>query len=114
MSTVTIPKSPPKQKPADQAAEQKFEYPAFLPPAMAPRPVVHVEIPSPRRGAYPITSSTTMGGGFNAAVMNGVKNLWAIRSCSSPRASIPPPRCAKASPSQAGASPTSLRARASS
>src|SRR5206468_5980387 len=27
-------------------------------------------------GAYPITSSTTMGGGFNAAVMNGGKNLW--------------------------------------
>jgi pyruvate-ferredoxin/flavodoxin oxidoreductase len=27
-------------------------------------------------GAYPITSSTTMGGGFNAAVMNGVPNLW--------------------------------------
>ena len=26
--------------------------------------------------AYPITSSTTMGGGFNAAVANGKKNLW--------------------------------------
>ena len=27
-------------------------------------------------GAYPITSSTTMGGGFNQAVMNGQQNLW--------------------------------------
>ncbi len=27
-------------------------------------------------GAYPITSSTTMGSGFNAAVMNGIPNLW--------------------------------------
>ena len=27
-------------------------------------------------GAFPITSSTNMGGGFNAAVMNGYKNLW--------------------------------------
>ncbi len=26
--------------------------------------------------AYPITSSTTMGGGYGAAVANGVKNLW--------------------------------------
>ena len=27
-------------------------------------------------GAYPITSSTTMGAGFNQAMMNGVPNLW--------------------------------------
>ncbi|MBI1313574.1 pyruvate ferredoxin oxidoreductase [bacterium] len=27
-------------------------------------------------GAYPITSSTTMGAGFNSAFMNGVPNLW--------------------------------------
>ena len=26
--------------------------------------------------AYPITSSTTMGGGYGAAVSNGVRNLW--------------------------------------
>src|SRR5437588_4860264 len=26
--------------------------------------------------AYPITSSTTMGGGYQAEVANGVKNLW--------------------------------------
>src|ERR1700752_1846403 len=39
--------------------------------------VVHVEIRiSQAAGAYPITSSTTMGGGFNASVMSGGKNLW--------------------------------------
>ena len=27
-------------------------------------------------GAYPITSSTTMGGGFQTAVANGFRNLW--------------------------------------
>jgi pyruvate-ferredoxin/flavodoxin oxidoreductase len=38
---------------------------------------VHVEINvCQAAGAYPITSSTTMGGGFNAAVMNGYRNLW--------------------------------------
>ncbi len=39
--------------------------------------VVHVEIHVTQgAGAFPITSSTTMGGGYNAAVMNGKKNLW--------------------------------------
>ncbi|MCH7728346.1 MAG: 2-oxoacid:acceptor oxidoreductase family protein [Planctomycetes bacterium] len=39
--------------------------------------VVHVEIQITQgSGAFPITSSTTMGGGFNTAVQNGHKNLW--------------------------------------
>ena len=39
--------------------------------------VVHAEIHiSQGAGAYPITSSTTMGGGYNIAVSNGGKNLW--------------------------------------
>lgn len=39
--------------------------------------VVHVEVNvSQASGAFPITSSTTMGGGYNAAVMNGYCNLW--------------------------------------
>lgn len=39
--------------------------------------VVHVEVHiTQAAGAYPITSSTLMGGGYNAAVMNGVQNLW--------------------------------------
>ncbi|REK05537.1 MAG: pyruvate ferredoxin oxidoreductase [Planctomycetota bacterium] len=39
--------------------------------------VVHVETHITQgAGAFPITSSTTMGGGYNAAVMNGKHNLW--------------------------------------
>jgi pyruvate-ferredoxin/flavodoxin oxidoreductase len=39
--------------------------------------VVHVEVNvSQASGAFPITSSTTMGGGYNSAVMNGYCNLW--------------------------------------
>ncbi len=39
--------------------------------------VVHVEVAvTQAAGAYPITSSTTMGGGYDTAVTNGVKNLW--------------------------------------
>src|SRR5215207_3403964 len=39
--------------------------------------VVHVEVNvSQASGAFPITSSTTMGGGYHSAVMNGYRNLW--------------------------------------
>lgn len=39
--------------------------------------VVHVEVAvTQAAGAYPITSSTTMGGGYDTAVTNGAKNLW--------------------------------------
>jgi len=39
--------------------------------------VVHVEINiTQAAGAYPITSSTVMGGGYSSAVANGQKNLW--------------------------------------
>src|ERR1700674_2551569 len=77
MSTVTLPKSPPKLKPADAAPETKFEYPGIPTTCDGAEAVVHVEINvAQAAGAYPITSSTTMGGGFNASVMNGGKNLW--------------------------------------
>src|SRR6195256_411203 len=77
MSTVTLPKSPPKPKPSDESTEQKFEYPGIPTTCDGAEAVVHVEINvAQAAGAYPITSSTTMGGGFNAAVMNGGKNLW--------------------------------------
>jgi pyruvate-ferredoxin/flavodoxin oxidoreductase len=56
---------------------EKFEYPGIPTTCDGAEAVVHVEIHvAQAAGAYPITSSTTMGGGFNAAVMNGVKNLW--------------------------------------
>jgi len=55
----------------------KFEYPGTPTTCDGAEAVVHVEIQvCQAAGAYPITSSTTMGGGFNAAVMNGGKNLW--------------------------------------
>src|SRR5437667_7032792 len=77
MSTVTIPKSPPKLKPADKGPDTKFEYPGIPTTCDGAEAVVHVEIHiTQAAGAYPITSSTTMGGGYNAAVMNGGKNLW--------------------------------------
>src|SRR5437667_12466714 len=76
MSTVTLPKSPPKPKPSDESTEQKFEYPGIPTTCDGAEAVVHVEIQvAQAAGAYPITSSTTMGGGFNAAVMNGQTNL---------------------------------------
>src|SRR6202158_921606 len=64
-------------KPADSPAETKYPYPGLPTPCDGAEAVVHVEINvAQAAGAYPITSSTTMGGGFNAAVMNGGKNLW--------------------------------------
>ena len=59
--------------------------------------VVHVETQiCQAAGAYPITSSTTMGGGFNAAVMNGAETSGAtLCFSSSPRASIRRPVSAR-------------------
>jgi pyruvate-ferredoxin/flavodoxin oxidoreductase len=64
-------------KPAEGAAETRYPYPGIPTTCDGAEAVVHVEVNiSQSAGAYPITSSTTMGGGFNAAVMNGYKNLW--------------------------------------
>src|SRR6266576_2254920 len=77
MSTIAIKKSTRTPKPLDEAVQQKFEYPGIPTTCDGAEAVVHVEIHvAQAAGAYPITSSTTMGGGFNAAVMNGQKNLW--------------------------------------
>ena len=59
------------------AEEKKFEYPGTPTTCDGAEAVVWVETNiSQGSGAYPITSSTTMGGGFNAAMMNGKPNLW--------------------------------------
>src|SRR5436190_18381668 len=56
---------------------QQFPYPGIPTTCDGSETVVHVEINvSQASGAFPITSSTNMGGGYNAAVMNGYKNLW--------------------------------------
>ena len=76
--SVTIPPQD-VQGPAEtkQAVEPKFQYPGIPTTCDGAEAIVHVEINICHgSGAYPITSSTTMGAGFNAAVNNGLKNLW--------------------------------------
>ena len=60
-----------------QPSETKYEYPGIPTTCDGSEAVVHVEINvSQGSGAFPITSSTTMGAGFNGAVQNGKSNLW--------------------------------------
>src|SRR5919204_4632489 len=62
---------------SQEPAGTKYQYPGIPTTCDGAEAVVHVEIHiCQAAGAYPITSSTTMGGGFNAAVMNGQTNLW--------------------------------------
>ncbi|MCE9546023.1 MAG: 2-oxoacid:acceptor oxidoreductase family protein [Planctomycetia bacterium] len=64
-------------QPADEPQEPKYDYPGIPTTCDGAEAVVHVETNiSQGTGAYPITSSTTMGGGFNAAAQNGRPNLW--------------------------------------
>lgn len=63
--------------PKPEATQSKYQYPGQPTTCDGAEAVVHVEVHiSHGSGAYPITSSTTMGGGFNAASQNGFKNLW--------------------------------------
>jgi pyruvate-ferredoxin/flavodoxin oxidoreductase len=65
------------REPQEESGETKFEYPGIPTTCDGSEAVVHVETHiSQAAGAYPITSSTNMGGGFNAASQNGMKNLW--------------------------------------
>jgi len=62
---------------AREERDQVYQYPGIATTVDGAEAVVHVEVHVCQgAGAYPITSSTTMGGGFNAATMNGWKNLW--------------------------------------
>src|ERR1700716_4494145 len=77
MSTATVRKSTRVPQKLEHPVEARFQYPGIPTTCDGAEAVVHVEIHvAQAAGAYPITSSTTMGGGFNAAVMNGKKNLW--------------------------------------
>lgn len=68
------------ETPLIETERPKFEYPGIPATCDGAEAVVWVETRiSQGSGAYPITSSTTMGGGFNAAHMNGVPNLWGDR-----------------------------------
>src|SRR5260221_8455099 len=56
---------------------KQFSYPGIPTTCDGSETVVHVEINVTQgAGAFPITSSTNMGGSYNTAVMNGWKNLW--------------------------------------
>jgi len=62
---------------AESKPEPKYEYPGVPTTCDGAAAVVHVETHVCQgSGAYPITSSTTMGSGFNQAVVNGRPNLW--------------------------------------
>ena len=63
--------------PQREEKESRYQYPGIPTTCDGAESVVWVETRiSQGTGAYPITSSTTMGSGFNQAVMNGVPNLW--------------------------------------
>jgi pyruvate-ferredoxin/flavodoxin oxidoreductase len=63
--------------PLVQPVPERFQYSGIPTTCDGAEAVVWVETHiSQGSGAYPITSSTTMGGGFNQAVVNGVPNLW--------------------------------------
>jgi pyruvate-ferredoxin/flavodoxin oxidoreductase len=77
MSSVVTPQSTRTPETLREPVETKFQYPGIPTTCDGAEAVVHVEVHvAQAAGAYPITSSTTMGGGFNAAVMNGMCNLW--------------------------------------
>ena len=83
MSTVVEPKATDGPKgdithiPEEESTESKFQYPGVPTTCDGAAAVVHVETAVCQgSGAYPITSSTTMGSGFNNAVHNGATNLW--------------------------------------
>src|SRR5438128_11573651 len=77
MSSAVVRKSTRTPEALREPTGTKYEYPGIPTTCDGAEAVVHVEIHvAQAAGAYPITSSTTMGGGFNAAVTNGMKNLW--------------------------------------
>jgi pyruvate-ferredoxin/flavodoxin oxidoreductase len=62
---------------ADRARETKVPYPGIPTTSDGAGMVVWVETHITQGAcAYPITSSTTMGGGYQAEMANGKKNLW--------------------------------------
>src|SRR3972149_3901316 len=74
MTTMTTDRV--SRSPVVEEVEPKFQYPGIPTTCDGAEAVVWVESRiSQGSGAFPITSSTTMGGGFNAAMMNGIPNL---------------------------------------
>jgi pyruvate-ferredoxin/flavodoxin oxidoreductase len=77
MSTAVIDRHVRTTEPAGEVVSPRYQYPGIPTTCDGAEAVVHVDTHiCQAAGAYPITSSTTMGGGFNAAVTNGMTNLW--------------------------------------
>src|SRR3954454_6848046 len=77
MTTLVAERPANTLEPLGGAESVQYQYPGIPTTCDGAEAVVHVEVHvCQAAGAYPITSSTTMGGGFNASVMNGQKNLW--------------------------------------
>ena len=73
----TIPVDLKNDIPQAEKTDKKFQYPGIPTTCDGAEAVVWVETRiSQGCGAFPITSSTTMGSGFNLAVVNGIPNLW--------------------------------------
>jgi pyruvate-ferredoxin/flavodoxin oxidoreductase len=76
MSTV-LKGVPSKTSPSVSDAESKPQFPGIPTTSDGAGMVVWVETHITQGAcAYPITSSTTMGGGYQAEVANGKRNLW--------------------------------------
>src|SRR4026207_533687 len=77
MSSAVAQRPPKTPQPIRDSTETKYQYPGIPTTCDGAEAVVHVEIHvAQAAGAYPITSSTTTGAGFNAAVMKGQTTLW--------------------------------------
>ncbi len=75
MATAPVDRS--VETPVQESAETTHEYAGIPTTCDGSESVVWVEIHVCQgSGAFPITSSTTMGAGFNQAVANGKSNLW--------------------------------------
>jgi pyruvate-ferredoxin/flavodoxin oxidoreductase len=76
MSTV-INGAPPRTEPSRSEEEKKVPFPGIPTTSDGAGTVVWVETHITQGAcAYPITSSTTMGGGYQQEVANGKRNLW--------------------------------------
>src|SRR5215471_18688793 len=76
MSTV-LQQAPPATQSRDADSQPKPQYPGIPTTSDGAGMVVWVETHITQGAcAYPITSSTTMGGGYQVEVANGKRNLW--------------------------------------
>jgi pyruvate-ferredoxin/flavodoxin oxidoreductase len=72
-----LTEAPPRIFEIPSEARREFPYPGIPTTSDGAGAVVWVETHiSQGAGAFPITSSTTMGGGFQSAIANGKRNLW--------------------------------------